>query len=85
MIILLYFDWNGSRKELKEWNDSIVESCKNTGVKYMGLYGPHNEKWNFVSVFESESYDKFLDMGRNVIRSPRMPHHITEILSPQKL
>ncbi len=85
MIILLYFDWTGSRKELKEWNDRIVESCKNSGVKYNGLYGPHNEKWNFVSMFETESYDKFLEMGRKVIRSPSMPHHIAKILSLQKL
>lgn len=85
MIILIYFDWTGSRKELKDWNERIIESCKNIGVKYMGLYGPHNKKWNYVSIFESESYDKFLEMGKKVIRSTSMPHHISEILSSVKL
>ena len=85
MIILLYFDWNGSRRELKEWKDKLTESCENTGIKYMGLYGSMNEKWNYVCMFETESYDKFLEMCRNVGRPPRMPHHISEILIPQRL
>lgn len=85
MIILLYFDWCGSRKELKEWNDKIVDACENTGIKYVGLYGSMNEKWNYVGVFETKSYDEFLKMGKQVSRPPCMTHYITEILMKQKL
>ncbi|UCH57309.1 MAG: hypothetical protein JSV18_08265 [Candidatus Bathyarchaeota archaeon] len=85
MIILLYFDWIGSCKELKDWEDKIAESCSRTGVEYRGLYGSMNEKWNFVSVFETDGYDRFLEMGRKVVRHVKMPHHITELLLPQKL
>jgi len=85
MIILLYFDWAGSRTELKEYSEKITNGCEKTGVRYMGLYGPMNVKWNYVGVFEAESYDRFLEMGRQVKRHPKMSHHITEILMPQKL
>ena len=85
MIILLYFDWCGSRKELKDWCDRVSEACGETGIKYMGLYGSMNEKWNHVSLFESNSYDDFLKMGRMVKRPPCMTHYITEILMQQKL
>jgi hypothetical protein len=85
MIFLLYFDWNGGKRELAEWNSRIKESSEVEGVKYMGLYGSLNEKWNHVSMFETESFDSFLGMVRKVGRPPQMTHYITEILMPQKL
>ena len=83
MIILLYFDWTGTTKELKSWEEKIQTSCNKTGVEYNGLYGSFNEKWNFVSMFETETFENFLEMGRHVVRHPQMTHHITEILMPQ--
>ena len=85
MIILLYFDWVGSSKELKEWETKINEACEKTGVEYKGLYGSMNEKWNYVSIFEAEDYGHFLAMGKHVVRPQKMPHNITEVLLPQYL
>ena len=85
MIFLLYFDWNGSKRELAEWNSRIKESSEVEGVRYIGLYGSLNEKWNHVSMFETESFDSFLSMVRRVGRPHQMTHYITEILMPQKL
>ena len=83
MIVLLYFDWTGTTRELKSWEDKIKESCQKTGVEYKGLYGSFSEKWNFVSIFKAETFDNFLEMGKYVVRHPRMPHHIAEVLMPQ--
>lgn len=85
MIILLYFDWVGSVVELKEFNEKINKSCERVGVKCNGLYGPMNQKWNYVWMFEAETYEKFLEMARHLYRHPKMPHHIAEILMPQDL
>ena len=85
MIILLYFDWSGSRKELKEWNGKIVAASDQTGVKYLGLYGSMGEKWNYVGMFETKSYDEFLKMGKQVKRPTQMSHYITEILMKQRM
>ena len=85
MIILLYFDWAGTKAELKEYCEKIVSACENTEVQLMGLYGPMNVKWNYVGMFETDSYDRFLKMGRQVTRHPKMPHHITEILIKQDI
>ncbi len=38
MKVLVYFDWTGSRKELKDWLESIVKACEGTEVEYEGLY-----------------------------------------------
>jgi len=85
MIILLYFDWLGSKTELKEYNEKIRRSCEELGVRFRGTYGSMNAKWNYVNMFETESYDMFLEMGRRVSRHPKMPHHIAEILIPQEI
>jgi hypothetical protein len=85
MIFLLYFDWSGSRRELTEWNNRIKESCEIEDVKFMGIYGSMNEKWNHVSMFEAEGFEKFLKTVRRVGRPPHMTHYITEILIPQKI
>jgi hypothetical protein len=39
MKILLYFDWTGTIKELKEHNKKMQKSCIETGVEHEGLYG----------------------------------------------
>jgi hypothetical protein len=78
--ILLYFDWTGSRKDVKAWDEKVSNACEETGVTYMGLYGSQNEKWNFTALFDTESYDKFIEMARKVPRPSYMSHYITEIL-----
>ena len=80
MKVLVYFDWTGSRKELKEWVEKILEACGETEVEYEGLYGPLNEKWNYVGIFETESYDEFRRMTRKVSRRPYMTHTVSNIL-----
>ncbi|HUS79217.1 MAG TPA: hypothetical protein VM050_11235 [Patescibacteria group bacterium] len=80
MRILLYFDWSATRKELKEWEDKIKVACDETKVTYMGLHGSMNEKWNYVGMFETDSFDEFQVMARKVPRPKYMTHHITEIL-----
>ena len=85
MLILLYFDWLGSSTELKEWENKIGEACVNNDIEYKGLFGSLNEKWNYVSLFETEVYENFLAMGKTVVKPQKMPHNIVEVLLPQNL
>ena len=85
MLILLYFDWLGNPIELKEWETKIKEACVKTGVEYKGLYSSMNEKWNFISILETEAYGNFLAMGKKVVRHQKMPHNTAEVLLPQNL
>jgi hypothetical protein len=85
MIILLYFDWVGRFKELKEWETKIRDACVNSGVEYEGLFGSMNENWNYVSIFEAESYGHYLAMEKKVPRPQMMPHNIVEVLLPRNL
>lgn len=85
MKVLLYFDWAGSRKELKEQDKRMQKSCEETGIQYMGIYGSMNQKWNYVWLFDARSYDHFMEMTAKVPRPPQMTHYITELLIPATL
>jgi hypothetical protein len=85
MKILLYFDWIGTRKELKEHDKKMQKSCIETHVEHEGLYFSMNAKWNYVWVFEANSFDHFLEMSSKVSRPVHMTHYITELLIPTRL
>jgi hypothetical protein len=44
-----------------------------------------NAKWNYVWVFQANSFDHFLEMSRKVPRAVFMTHYITELLIPSRL
>ena len=85
MKVLLYFDWIGSRKQLKDHDDRIQKAAKEVGVEYIGLHGSMNKKWNFCWIFDVRSYDHFMEMTAKVPMPPQMPHYITELLIPVPL
>ena len=85
MKILLYFDWAGSRKELKEHDKRMQNAANEVGVGYMGIHGSMNQKWNFCWLFDAHSYDHFMEMAAKVSRPPQMSHYITEFLIPVQL
>ena len=85
MKILLYFDWAGTRKEVKEHVDKMKAACKETGVEYVGIYGAMSQKWNYCYIFDARSYDHFQEMARKVPRPLPMTHYVTELLIPVTL
>ncbi len=85
MIILVFFDWNASGKELKRWNTLFKEACEEHGMTFKGLYGPMGQKFNFTWIIESDSVDKFIETTNSVIRPPAMTHYVTEVLIPTEL
>ncbi len=85
MIILVFFDWGASGKELMRWNNTFKKACEEHGMTYKGLYGPMGQKFNFTWIIESDSVDKFIATTKSVSRPPAMTHYITEVLIPQEL
>jgi len=85
LMVLLYFDWFGSLEELKEWEETQkVILVKNKGIKFRGRYGPLNRKFHFAWVFETESYDKLIEVLMDPKNPPRdykkLTHGAFEIL-----
>ncbi len=85
MIILVFFDWSSSVKELKSWNSQFKEACEERGMTFKGLYGPMGQKFNYTWIIESDSVDKFIETTSAVNRPAAMTHYIIEVLIPQNL
>ena len=70
MIVLLYFDWFGTVKELEEFEEeAAIVYAKEDGVEFKGRYAPDNRKFHFVYVYETYSYGRLLE----VLMSKQMP------------
>ena len=49
-----YFNWNGSREGLNEYGKKLEAACKRSGTKLIGIYAPHQDNWNYVSIIEGK-------------------------------
>lgn len=64
-IIHICFQWKGVTEGLKKHYDAVKKTCEGMeGVKFMGLYGPYNERWNWVYMFKAESWEKLREASR---------------------
>ncbi len=84
MIVLFYFDWFGSQKELSQMEKSMTGAFKGSGIKYMGTFAPDNRKFHYVAMYETKSYDRFMEAMMNPKFPPRdynkLTHGTFEIL-----
>jgi hypothetical protein len=82
MIGHIYFDWDGPRGSVKEYSEKLEEACKKTGAKFLGIYGPHQDKWNFCAMIEVESInDVTQTFSESGGMSEKMPHAIFKYYS----
>jgi hypothetical protein len=62
----------------------IQSTTKGGGVKYKGTYVPDNRKFHFVGMFETESYDRLMEILLDPKNPPRdytkLTHGTFEIL-----
>jgi hypothetical protein len=59
-IVQVLFQWKGITDGLKEDYEKLKKAINEVdGVKFLGLYGPTNERWNWVYIFEVKERHKF--------------------------
>jgi hypothetical protein len=82
MIGHIYFDWKGTRGTVKEYEKKLEEACEKTGTKFLGIYGPHQDKWNFCAMIKIETINEltktFSEAGG---MSDKMPYAIFKYYS----
>ena len=67
-IIQVCFQWKGITEGLKEHYELVKKVCaEKEGVKFMGLYGPLNERWNWVYMYKAESWEKYWEADRKFL------------------
>ena len=89
--VVRYFDWDGPRDTVKEYGKNLEKACEKSKVKFWGIYGPAQDKWNFVAVLEAETWNDFskplaeasrLSSARSSsVMLPNMPYAIMKYFS----
>jgi hypothetical protein len=73
----VFFDWNGPRDSVVEYAKKLEEAAKKKKVKFLGVWSPHQDKWNFVAMIEADTmneiYQTFTEAGG---MGTRMTHSI---------
>ena len=86
LVLVSNFDWWGSDEELKEADKKIMKSCEKTdGVKYMGLWVPHNSKFHYTRMWSADSWAKFWEWERPQRDKKKASHIVMEYLSPANI
>ena len=64
LISHFYFNWNGPRDGVTEYGKKLEAACKRAGTKFIGVYAPHQDNWNYVSIIQGKTIaDVYKDMG----------------------
>ena len=86
LVIVGNFDWWGTAEELKAVDKKFTEACeKAEGVKYMGLWIPHNTKFHYTRMWKADSWEKFWAWERPPRDKKMTSHIVMEYLSPASL
>lgn len=66
-LIIFYFDYAGTRKELDEFLANWKKAADKTdGVTYKAHWIPHTSKWHHAVFYEAESYSKVRESWRSI-------------------
>ena len=64
MILLLYYNWKGTREEREKWEQYAKDWYKKNDMKVIGMYTP-SCPWNRAWLVETDSLDKAFTFEAN--------------------
>lgn len=84
MIVINYFDWSGTRDGLMRWVEAVRSECEKQKIKFMGLYGPSQVKFNWAMIHEAETQERYQRTWRNLTIPTEVTHQVIHYLWPDK-
>ena len=84
MLVVMHYDWFGSKEKLDKWKTAWKKACKETdGISSCKHYTPHQARYHYSWVMEIDSYDRIMEaMGKMPERDRNdLTHSILEIYS----
>jgi hypothetical protein len=71
----IYFDWEGPRDSVTEYGKKLEATCKKRGIKFMGVWSPYQDRWNFVAMIEARTMDDILGSFADAGAMPKEMKH----------
>lgn len=84
MIIITYFDWSGTREALVRWIETVRSESGTQNVKFMGLYGPSQIKFNWALIQEAPSQQHYHKTWENLTMPAEVTHQVIHYFWPDK-
>ena len=84
MIVINYFDWSGTRDGLIKWVESVRSECESNDIKFMGLYGPSQVKFNWSLIHEVKSQEHYNKTWQNLAMPVEVTHQVIHYFWPDK-
>jgi len=85
MLVIMYYDWFGTKEALEDWKKHWKKACKDTeGVKSCKHYTSHQARYHYAWIMEVDSYDDVMKaMGKMTIERDRnaLTHAVMEIFA----
>jgi len=50
MLSHFYFNWDRPKECVDEYGKKLETACTRAGTKFLGVYSPHQDRWNYVSI-----------------------------------
>lgn len=74
MLAHYYFDWTGPRDTVKKYGEALQKACEKTGAKFLGIWGPGQDKYHFVAMIEAETMNDGFRPFQEVDRPEELYH-----------
>ncbi|MCW4049739.1 MAG: hypothetical protein NWE89_08380 [Candidatus Bathyarchaeota archaeon] len=84
MLVINYFDWSGTRDGLTRWVEAVRSECEKAGVKFMGLYGPSQLKFNWSMVHEVHDQAHYHRTWQGLTIPAEVTHQVIHYFWPDK-
>ena len=79
MLAQYYFDLTGTsserEKRVKEYGETLKKACEKIGCKFLGVWGPANDKYHYVAMLEAETMNDCMRPYMETTR-PEYLYHI---------
>jgi len=86
VIVISYFDWFGTPEELEKHTAAWKKAAKETpGIKSTKLYSPHQARYHYAWITETDSYDSALKALAKMPNRDRksLTHQVGEIFTEE--
>ncbi len=65
MYELVYFNWSGTKEEMKKEGEIVKRIASKYGVELVGLFVPSSE-WKHAVLYKSKDFESFLKFQKEV-------------------
>jgi hypothetical protein len=65
MLVIIYYDWFGTKEGLDAWKENWEKACsENEEVKSCKHYSPNQQKWHWAYIMEVDCYETVSDVAK---------------------